>query len=85
MSGVQSGIYTGVGTVKPEIEEAMAVVRANIRRIRKERGMSALAVSERVGISRPFYTQLETGSRRLSLRYLIGIAWALGVKPEDIF
>jgi len=42
-------------------------------------------VAKRVGISRPFYTQLEGGSRRLSVNYLIAIAEALEVKPTKLF
>ena len=58
-------------------------VRANIRRVRKEKRLSAQQVSERVGISRPFYTQLEGGKRRLSIDYLLAIAEGLGVNGKD--
>lgn len=47
--------------------------------------MSAKDVSERMGISRPFYTQLEGGTRRLSVQYLEGIARALGTTVADLY
>ena len=59
-------------------------VRQRIRTIRKQKKMSARVVSERMGISRPFYTQLEGGKRRLSVEYLIQAAEALGVKPATL-
>ncbi len=71
--------------MKATIKKATDEVRANIRRIRKEKKLTAEAVAESVGISRPFYTQLEGGTRRMSLRYLIGIALALEVKPGRLF
>ncbi len=67
--------------VKQEADE----VRANIRRIRKEKRLTAEVMAERIGISRPFYTQLEGGTRRMALRYLFGIALALEVKPGRLF
>lgn len=85
MLGVQArNQQEGVG-MEPEIEKAMEEVRTNIRRIRQEKGMSAKNVADLMGISRPFYTQLEGGKRRLSLRYMIGIAKALKVKPGELY
>ena len=57
-------------------------IRANLRRVRREKQLSAQVVSSRMGISRPFYTQLEGGRRRMSLEYFLGIAKALNEKPE---
>ena len=56
----------------------------NIRRIRKQKKLTAVVVSGRIGISRQFYTQLEGGKRRLSVNYLIAIAEALEVKPISL-
>lgn len=47
--------------------------------------MSAKDVSKRMGISRPFYTQLEGGTRRLSVQYLEGVAKALGTTVADLY
>lgn len=64
----------------------MAVdIRKRIRDLRKEKGMSAKEVSEKMGISRPFYTQLEGGTRRLSVQYLEGIARALSTTVADLY
>ena len=64
----------------------MAVdIRKRIRELRKKKGMSAKDVSERMGISRPFYTQLEGGTRRLSVQYLEGVAKALGTTVADLY
>ena len=70
--------------MRPEIQIACDRVRVNIRRIRKEKKLTGEVVADRVGISRPFYTQLEGGARRMSLRYLVGIAYALGVRPGKL-
>ena len=64
----------------------MAVdIRKRIRDLRKAKGMSAKDVSEKMGISRPFYTQLEGGTRRLSVQYLEGIARALGTTVAALY
>lgn len=60
-------------------------IRKRIRDLRKARGMSAKDVAEKMGISRPFYTQLEGGTRRLSVQYLEGIAKALGTTVADLY
>ena len=71
--------------MKAKIKKEADQVRANIRRIRKEKRLTAEVTAQRVGISRPFYTQLEGGTRRMALRYLFGIALALEVKPKSLF
>ena len=60
-------------------------IRKRIRDLRKAKGMSAKDVSERMGISRPFYTQLEGGTRRISIKYLEGIARALSTTVADLY
>ncbi len=60
-------------------------IRKRIRYLRKAKGMSAKDVSERMGISRPFYTQLEGGTRRISIKYLEGIARALSTTVADLY
>jgi transcriptional regulator with XRE-family HTH domain len=56
-------------------------VRRRIRLTRKEKQLTAAAVALAVGISRPFYTQLEGGTRRLSMDYFLRIAEALHTHP----
>lgn len=59
-------------------------VREKIRDVRMSRRLSADVIAKSMGISRPFYTQLEGGKRRLSIEYLFSIAKALEVKPESL-
>ena len=64
----------------------MAVdIRKRIRDLRKSKSMSAKEVSIKMGISRPFYTQLEGGTRRLSVQYLEGIARVLSTTVADLY
>ena len=70
--------------MRQDDKKAVNEVRANIRAIRKKKKLTGKVVAERMGISRPFYVQLEGGTRRISLRYLIGIADALEVKPRKL-
>ena len=62
----------------------MVTVQQKIRALRKANRLSAEAVAKQVGISRPFYTQLEGGKRRLSVMHLAQIARALGVSAADL-
>ena len=59
-------------------------VRQRIVRLRKDRGLTSAEVSKQMGISRPFYTQLEGGTRRLSLVYFLMICRVLRVEPGDL-
>ncbi|WLR50071.1 helix-turn-helix transcriptional regulator [Bacillus tianshenii] len=45
--------------------------------LRKEKGYTQEVVSEKVGIERPYYTQIETGSRRPSVQVAQKIAQEL--------
>ena len=57
---------------------------ANIRRIRKERGLTAKEFAARLGTSAPQVTRLETGQRRLTDIWLNRIAKALDVAINDL-
>lgn len=59
-------------------------IRQKVKQLRKERGLRALDMAEKLGISRPFYTQIETGSRRMTAHHLIGISGALGVSIGEL-
>ena len=56
-----------------------------VRAMRTSRNMSQERVAEFVGISRPFYTQLEGGKRRMRVDYILKIAAALGVPVSELF
>lgn len=72
------------GDVEWVDRERDARVRGVLRQARMEQGVTVLEVSRRVGISRPFYTQLEGGSRRLSVVYFFAICRALRVDPVQV-
>lgn len=60
------------------------IIRARIRAIREAQGLRALDMAESIGVSRPFYTQLEGGQRRLTVDNLFKIIRALGVSISEI-
>ena len=56
-----------------------------IKSIRQQTGLRASDVAEAVGLSRPYYTQLEGGTRRLSADHVRRIAQVLAVPVADLF
>ena len=63
----------------------MINVRHKIRALRLHKGLTGNYMAKRLGISRPFYTQIEGGKRRLTVEKLEKIAGALGVPIADLF
>jgi transcriptional regulator with XRE-family HTH domain len=61
-----------------------AAVRARIVVTRKEQGLTAAAVAQQIGLSRPFYTQLERGMRRLSMVRFLMICDVFKVNPGEM-
>ena len=59
-------------------------IRKRIVQERKAKGLSAAEVAKQVGISRPFYTQLEGGTRRMDLVYFLAICRVLQVEPGEL-
>tara|TARA_R110000751_G_scaffold169032_1_gene275120 strand:+ start:265 stop:510 length:246 start_codon:yes stop_codon:yes gene_type:complete len=62
-----------------------AELRQLVRDTRIGLGMSGADVADRIEVSRPFYTQLEGGTRRMSLYYFLGICKALRMSPVEMF
>ena len=60
-------------------------IRDRIRALRKEKGLSALQVARRLGISRPYYTQLEGEKGRLSVDHLEKIINGSRMKLREQF
>ena len=56
----------------------------NIRTIRKQRGYSQEEFADIAGVSRSYYTEIETGRRNISILNLIKIIEALNVDPNEI-
>jgi transcriptional regulator with XRE-family HTH domain len=61
-----------------------ALVRARIRALRAERGMSQEEVAQRAGMAPSTLSRLESGARRLALDHLTPLARALGVEVGDL-
>lgn len=55
-----------------------------IRKYRKAYGLSQEALAERVGISVPHMSHIETGNTKLSLPVLVALAQALEVRTDDL-
>ena len=60
-------------------------IRHRIRALRLQKGITTEELSKRMGISRPFYSQLEHGRRRMSVDYLEMIARILGVSVAELY
>ena len=56
-----------------------------IRAFRQAKELTAREVAKALGISRPYYTQLEGGKRRLSAEHVRQIALALDVRVGQLF
>jgi transcriptional regulator with XRE-family HTH domain len=60
-------------------------IATNIRRIRKEKGLTQEKAAERASdISWRYWQYLESGERNFSLKTLTRITKALGVDPKDL-
>lgn len=55
-----------------------------IRKYRKALGLSQETLAERVGISVPHMSHIETGNTKLSLPVLVALAEALEVRTDDL-
>ena len=56
-----------------------------LKETRYRNRMTSKEVSERVGISKAFYCQIENGKRRMSYELAIKIASVFKVKPDYLF
>ena len=56
-----------------------------LKETRYRNHMTAKEVSEKVGISKAFYCQIENGKRRMSYDLAIKIASVFKVKPDHLF
>ena len=55
-----------------------------IKEARKGSGVSQAELSEKIGISRPYLSQIEAGERPLKANLQMKIAGVLGVEPEAL-
>ena len=56
-----------------------------LKELRRKKGYSGSQMAKKVGISVPFYSQIESGQRRLSYEMAVKIANVLKTKPDRIF
>lgn len=68
-----------------EMTEAQATWGAEIRRVRREKDLTAAAVAREVGISRGYLHEIERGRYSPSDEVKIRIADAIGVDPNELF
>ncbi|MEH3052467.1 MAG: helix-turn-helix domain-containing protein [Patulibacter minatonensis] len=61
-----------------------ATVRARLRSLRAERGLTLQQVAERANVDVSTLSRLEAGKRRLALDHLAPLAAALGVSTDDL-
>lgn len=61
-----------------------AIVGANVRRLRKERGLTQEALAAKTGKTVRYVAGVERGQENPSIRTLAMIAAALGVGPADL-
>jgi transcriptional regulator with XRE-family HTH domain len=66
------------------ISAALDLVGPRLRRIRDERGVTLLDLSERTGISKSTLSRLENGQRRPSLELLLPLAQAYRVPLDEL-
>lgn len=59
-------------------------MRIRIADVRKTLGIKQSELASRVGISRPYLAQIESGERNLTAKRQDEIAKALGVDPSDL-
>lgn len=56
-----------------------------LKQLRIEHGYTFKKMAELVGISKPFYWQLENDQRRMTYDLSVRIANVFGLKPDDLF
>ena len=62
-----------------------AIVGANIRRLRKAKGLTQEQLAHEAGIAVRYIAGVERGEENPSLKYLVKISHALGVAPSALF
>lgn len=65
-------------------KDSQSIFCENVRRLRKEIGLSQEKLAEVCGLHRTYIGAIERGERNISLQNIIQIATALGVKPAEL-
>jgi putative transcriptional regulator len=61
------------------------MIREKLKRIREDSGKTHQEVADLIGITKPYYWQIENGKRGLSYDLAVKIAAVFEMKPDDIF
>lgn len=61
------------------------MIRKNLKETREEYEKTHQEVADAVGVSKPYYWQIENGKRGLSYDLAVRIASVFGKKPDEIF
>lgn len=65
---------------------ALKCLQSNLRRLRKERGLTQQEMAERAGLDYKYYQRIETGAwPGLQLRTVDKLAKALRIEVADLF
>lgn len=56
-----------------------------LKKIRTENGITSEQMAKKLNISKPFYSQIENGRRRLSYDMAVKISNILKMMPDDLF
>ncbi|MEV4419029.1 XRE family transcriptional regulator [Patulibacter sp. NPDC049589] len=69
---------------EPAADDVQTRVRARLRALRTERGLTLAEAARRAGMDPSSLSRLESGARRLTLDHLPVLARALGVTVDDL-
>ncbi len=61
------------------------MINNRVREIRKEQGITQAALAKKVGITRPYLSDIENCKRQVSGEVMLKIARNLQMKVEEIF
>jgi putative transcriptional regulator len=67
------------------INKGAMIINNLVRKTRREQGITQEELARRVGITRPYLSEIENDKRQVRGELMIRIAITLGVKVEDIF
>jgi len=68
--------------VQPRVERLLAELGENIRLARRRRGLSAMLVAERSGMSRPTLRAIERGDAGVTLGAIANVLHSLGLEQD---
>jgi len=68
--------------VQPRVERLLAELGENIRLARRRRGLSALLLAERAGMSRPTLRAIERGDAGVTLGAVANVLHSLGLEQD---